>query len=76
MRSRGSSNSTTSAWPTLQKMEERWLDEPVPALSDLTPREARDHPTARHALIDLIDSFEAMPSGGFNPDRLRSLLDL
>jgi hypothetical protein len=60
----------------LQKMEERWLDEPVPALSNLTPREARDHPTARIALLDLIDSFAAMPAGGFDPDRLRLLLDL
>jgi hypothetical protein len=60
----------------LQLQEKRWLDEPVPALSGLTPREARDHPTGRRALEDLLDSFDAAPAGGFNPDRLRSLLDL
>jgi hypothetical protein len=60
----------------LQLQEKRWLDESVPALSNLTPREARDHPTARRALLELLDSFEAAPAGGFNPERLRSLLDL
>jgi hypothetical protein len=60
-----------------KKFEESWLDKPVPALSNLTPREARDHPTGRHALMDLLDTFDAAPAaGGFNRDRLRSLLDL
>jgi hypothetical protein len=60
----------------MREQEERWLDEPVPALSNLTPREARDHPTARGALEDLLDSFETVPAGGFDSDRLRLLLDL
>jgi hypothetical protein len=43
----------------------------------MTPRQARDHPTARRALEDLLDSFDATPAaGGFDADRLRALLDL
>jgi hypothetical protein len=62
---------------TIRLHEHRWVDEPVPALSNMTPRQARDHPTARRALEDLLDSFDATPAaGGFDADRLRALLDL
>lgn len=38
----------TTATPA-QASIHRWVDEPVPALSNLTPRQARDHPTDRRA---------------------------
>ena len=36
----------------------RWLDEPVPALGGVTPREAAADPTRRDQLECLLDEFE------------------
>jgi hypothetical protein len=64
------------------RYEERWCDEPVPALGGVTPREAAADPTRRESLERLIRSFEAMPdlggagSFGMRPARLRALLGL
>lgn len=58
--------------------EARWVDEPVPALRGLTPRQAATDPIGRHELERLLRSFDDAPrgGGGFDPDRLRKLLDL
>ncbi|OBJ71043.1 SEC-C domain-containing protein [Mycobacterium sp. 1274756.6] len=58
--------------------ERRWLDESIPALSGLTPRQAAADPTRRDDLIRLLAGF---PSGaaagrGMNADRLREALGL
>jgi hypothetical protein len=62
------------------EMEQRWLDEPVPALGGATPRQAASDPTRRDALARLIDSFpEPDPSSDFftfRPDHLRNHLGL
>ena len=61
-------------------MEQRWLDESVPALGAVTPRQAADDPTRRDDLVRLIDGFPAPEPGSavfsFRPDRLRKLLGL
>lgn len=63
-----------------QKMEERWLSEPVPALAGLTPRQAAEDPTRREMLERLLDSFDATPSPAgaftFRTERLREELGL
>jgi hypothetical protein len=65
-----------------ERFEERWCDEPVPALGGVTPREAAADPTRRESLERLIRSFEAMPDlggpvgAGMRPERLRELLGL
>ncbi|MGH9039568.1 MAG: SEC-C metal-binding domain-containing protein [Acidimicrobiia bacterium] len=64
------------------EMERRWLDEPVPALGGLTPREAAADPTRREQLERLLDSYPdidptpASPGFGLRPQRLRTLLGL
>jgi hypothetical protein len=64
----------------LDKMERRWIDESVPALAGLTPRQAADDPTRVDELRRLIDSFpEPDPDAEFitfRPSRLRELLGL
>jgi hypothetical protein len=62
----------------VQERERRWIDEPVPALGGMTPREASHDPIGFHALERLLRDFEDRPlgPGGFNVDRIRSLLDL
>ncbi|KKC01173.1 tetratricopeptide repeat family protein [Mycolicibacter arupensis] len=62
----------------LHEYEERWLDESIPALGGITPRQAADDPTRRGDLIRLLNSF---PSGaaagrGMDADRLRAALGL
>ena len=61
-------------------MERRWLDEPVPALGGLTPRQAADDPTRRDELRRLLASYpEPEPDSswfGLRPDRLRRHLGL
>lgn len=64
-----------------QNLEDRWLDEPVPALKGLTPREAAADPTRREQVERLLARFEdpGEPSEGFSafrPDRLRKELGL
>ncbi len=63
-----------------EMMERRWLDEHIPALGGLTPRDAAADPTRRDELRRLIDSFD-IPfdgSGGFGmrPSKLRHALGL
>lgn len=66
----------------LRQAEERWCDEPVPALGGRTPRECAVDPTRRPALERLLVEFERHeenlpPSAGtFDVGRLRALLDL
>lgn len=59
--------------------EQRWLDEPIPALGGSTPRAAAADPVGREQLVRLLDSFPG-PSpdspGTFDPDRLRQALGL
>jgi len=62
------------------EMEQRWLDESVPALGGASPRQAANDPTRRDDLIRLIDTFPEPEPGtvffSFRPDRLRKLLGL
>lgn len=64
----------------LERPEQLWCEEQVPALGGVTPRQAAADPTRRDALIRLIASFPTIePSSGafgLRPDRLRALLDL
>ncbi len=64
----------------IAQMEERWCQEPVPALGGLTPQECAADPTRRESVIRLIDSFPEEPPGGIamsmRPQRLRELLGL
>jgi hypothetical protein len=58
--------------------EQSWLDESIPALGGVTPREAADDPTRRDDLVRLLDSF---PDAGEDPGqrsvtRLRVALGL
>lgn len=56
--------------------EQAWLDEPIPALSGLTPREAAADPTRRPDLVRLLDSYGPAAPGTMDPDRLRAQLGL
>ncbi|MGH9276667.1 MAG: YecA family protein [Acidimicrobiales bacterium] len=63
------------------RFERQWVDESVPALAGLTPRQASEDPTRRDELRRLIASFpgpEGLPPGAMTmrPDRLRELLGL
>jgi hypothetical protein len=65
----------------MREKELRWLDEQIPALGGLTPRQAADDPTRREDLISLLHEFgrhEAGPEGtfGFRVSRLREHLGL
>ena len=57
------------------ELERRWLDDHVPALGGLTPREAAIDPIGRHELERLLDSFGDGP-GLMDVARLRKALDL
>lgn len=56
----------------------RWVDESVPALGGLTPREAAADPEARDDLVLLLHEMDGddRGPGGFDPDRLKELLGL
>ena len=61
----------------MQERERRWIDEPVPALRGLTPRQAVDDPVAREDLERLLrtmDDDDRLGPGGFDADRIRDLL--
>lgn len=62
------------------RMEQRWLDEAVPALGGLTPRQAAKDPTRREELARLIAGYPVPePDSGLftlRPDRLRRELGL
>ena len=60
--------------------EQRWVDESIPALNGLTPRQALDDPTRREDLFSLLREMRAMtpPEGAFamSVDRLEGLLGI
>lgn len=63
----------------MRQKEEAWIDEPIPALGGMTPRQAVADPTRREDLLSLLRSLERAPempanAMGFDPDRLRTLL--
>ncbi|MDP9821614.1 SEC-C metal-binding domain-containing protein [Nocardioides massiliensis] len=61
----------------VRQHEQAWLDESIPALAGVTPREAAADPTRRPDLIRLLDSFPpATGPGQMDPDRLRTALGL
>ena len=64
----------------MRQQEERWLDESVPALGGLTPRQAADDPTRREQLVALLREFRPHPSplgaATFDTGRLREALGL
>jgi hypothetical protein len=61
----------------IEQLEERWIDEPVPALGGLTPRQAARTPKARTELDELLRDFEAKRGPGtFDARRLRELLGM
>ncbi|MGH4015385.1 MAG: hypothetical protein ACRDSL_15960 [Pseudonocardiaceae bacterium] len=64
----------------IERYEQRWCEEPVPALDGRTPREAAADPTRRGDLVRLIDSFPKIDPTegvvGLRPTRLRELLNL
>ena len=47
-----------------EKHYESWLDEPVPALDDLSPREAALNATTRSKLVTLLKDMETMEQRG------------
>ena len=62
----------------IRTYEENWLDDQIPALAGLTPREAAADPTRRQDLISLLASFdrdEEQP-GMMSAKRLRAALGL
>jgi hypothetical protein len=64
----------------VERIEERWLGESVPALGGLTPRQAANDPTRRDDLIALLAAFErrSVPERvmTFDPASLRRKLGL
>lgn len=61
----------------IAKYEAEWVDESVPALGGLTPRQALTDPTRREDLIRLLDSFPATDSPmEMSAQRLRVTLGL
>ena len=64
----------------IRTKEAAWVDEAIPALGGLTPKQALDDPTRREDLLSLLREMDttAGPSGGvgFDPSRLRALLNL
>ncbi|MEV7039237.1 SEC-C domain-containing protein [Amycolatopsis sp. NPDC051061] len=62
----------------IRDYEQQWLDEPIPALSGYTPRQAAADPTRRGDLIRLLASFPETHGepGAMNCDRLRAALGL
>jgi hypothetical protein len=57
--------------------ERKWLDESIPALAGITPRQASADPTRRDDLIKLLDSFPASDRPDtMSPARLRAALGL
>lgn len=64
----------------IRQKETEWLDEHVPALAGLTPRQAADDPTRREDLVALLHDFDRMPTPpggiGFDTARLRRALGI
>ena len=60
----------------IRQHEQAWLDEQIPALGGVTPREAAADPTRRPDLLRLLDSFPAEAPGQMSAARLRAALGL
>ena len=62
----------------IRTYEKKWLDDQLPALSGLTPREAAADPTRRPDLIALLASFDRDEEelGTMSSKRLRAALGL
>jgi hypothetical protein len=61
----------------IAEYEQRWLDEPVPALRGMTPRDAAADPIGRTELLRLLDSFpDTDDPTAMSARRLRRRLDL
>ena len=65
----------------MREREDAWLDEAIPALAGMTPRQALTDPTRREDLIALLNEFDrlsknAAPGSTFDVARLRSALGL
>lgn len=62
----------------VREYETTWLDEPIPALANHTPRQCADDPTRRPDLIRLLDSFpqDSDRPGAMSATRLRAALGL
>jgi SEC-C motif len=62
----------------VREYESAWLDEPIPALANHTPRHCADDPTRRPDLIRLLDSFpqDSDRPGAMSATRLRAALGL
>lgn len=70
----------------VEKLEDRWLDESIPALGGLTPKQALGDPTRRDDLIRLLNEFErnevifkatqGREAAGFKSARIRKKLGL
>ena len=62
----------------IRTYEENWLDNQIPALAGLTPREAAADPTRRPDLIALLASFDRDEEelGTMSSKRLRAALGL
>jgi SEC-C motif len=59
-----------------RQFQARWLDESVPALGGLTPRQAAADPTRRERVERLIDEFDRMGTGVYDTAALRRELGL
>jgi hypothetical protein len=71
----------------MRQKEEEWVEESIPALGGLTPRQALEDPTRKEDLLALLRGFEKYGAvegdagsdragGGFNVQRLRMLLGI
>lgn len=71
-------------WKQIERSEEAWLDESLPALGGATPREALDDPTRRDDLVRLLEYMDDLDAHlpddedrlGMRVWRLRALLGL
>ncbi len=61
----------------MRSYEESWIDESIPALDDMTPREAAADPTRREDVERLLAGMPTDPDGlMMDPDRMREMLGL
>jgi hypothetical protein len=61
----------------MRQYEQQWLDLPIPALKNLTPRQAADDPTRRDDLLRLLATFPDTDDPlTMSPGRLRDALGL
>ncbi|HEY5304681.1 MAG TPA: SEC-C metal-binding domain-containing protein [Acidimicrobiales bacterium] len=63
----------------MREKEEAWIDESIPALAGLTPRQAASDPTRREDLVAVLNEFDRRDVGqsgfaGFDVARLRHIL--